>query len=69
LAAPHVRTYEGGAEQTFLSSIVFRASYFHNEFGRADRVRRPDLIPELLPGLTRPQQQQLEQILQADLRL
>ena len=37
LAAPAVRTYEGGVEQAFLSQhILFRASYFHN------RVRTRD---------------------------
>ena len=35
--APQDRTYEGGVEQTFFNShILFRASYFHNEFGTAD---------------------------------
>ena len=35
LAAPQARTYEGGVEQSFLSQrLVFRASYFHNQFGR-----------------------------------
>ncbi len=35
LAAPTARTYEGGVEQSFLSErIIFRASYFHNQFGR-----------------------------------
>ena len=35
LAAPTARTYEGGVEQAFLSErIIFRASYFHNQFGR-----------------------------------
>lgn len=35
LAAPTARTYEGGMEQTFLSNrIVFRTTYFHNQFGK-----------------------------------
>ncbi|MGA2571795.1 MAG: TonB-dependent receptor plug domain-containing protein, partial [Terracidiphilus sp.] len=35
LAAPTTRTWEGGVEQAFLSQhIVFRASYFHNQFGK-----------------------------------
>lgn len=35
LAAPTVRTYEGGVEQSFYSDrIVFHASYFHNQFGK-----------------------------------
>lgn len=65
LSAPTVRTYEGGAEQSFLSEhIIFRASYFHNEFGRQIEDVGLDLVPELLPSLTLTQQQQLEQILQ-----
>ena len=67
LTAPAVRTYEGGVEQAFLSQhILFRASYFHNQFGREIEYVGLDLIPELLPNLTAAQQQQLEQILQAN---
>lgn len=67
LSAPAVRTYEGGVEQAFLSQhILFRASYFHNQFGREIEYVGLDLIPELLPNLTAAQQQQLEQILQAN---
>lgn len=67
LASPQARTYEGGFEQSFLSEhIIFRASYFHNEFGREIEGVGLDLIPALLPNLTAAQQQQLEQILQAN---
>jgi vitamin B12 transporter len=67
IGAPQDRTYEGGVEQTFLSDhILFRASYFHNEFGRQIEYVGLDLIPELLPNLTTAQQQQLEQVLQAN---
>ena len=67
LAAPEARTYEGGVEQTFLSDhILFRASYFHNEFGRQIEYVGLDLIPELLPNLTPAQQQALESVLQAN---
>jgi iron complex outermembrane receptor protein/vitamin B12 transporter len=67
LAAPAVRTYEGGAEQSFLSGhIVFTASYFHNQFGREIESVGLDLIPQLLPNLTAAQQQQLESVLQAN---
>ena len=67
LAAPEARTYEGGVEQTFLSShIHFRASYFHNEFGKQIEFVGLDLVPALLPNLTAAQQQQLEQTLQAN---
>jgi iron complex outermembrane receptor protein/vitamin B12 transporter len=67
LAAPTMRTYEGGVEQAFLSQhIVFKASYFHNEFGKEIEYVGLDLVPALLPNLTPTQQQQLEQILQAN---
>jgi len=64
LAAPTTRTYEGGVEQLFLSEhIVFRASYFHNEFGKQIEYVGLDLIPKLLPNLTPAQQQALEMVL------
>jgi len=67
LAAPYVRTYEGGIEQSFLSGhIIFSTSYFHNQFGREIEYVGLDLIPELLPNLTPAQQQQLASILQAN---
>jgi iron complex outermembrane receptor protein/vitamin B12 transporter len=67
LAAPTMRTYEGGIEQAFLSQhIIFKASYFHNEFGKEIEYVGLDLVPALLPNLTPAQQQQLEQILQAN---
>ena len=67
IGAPEDRTYEGGVEQTFLSShLLFRASYFHNEFGRQIEYVGLDLIPELLPNLTPAQQTQLETTLQDD---
>lgn len=67
LAAPYVRTYEGGVEQSFLSGhIIFSTSYFHNQFGREIEYVGLDLIPELLPNLTPAQQQQLISILQAN---
>jgi vitamin B12 transporter len=67
IGAPEDRTYEGGVEQTFLSDhILFRASYFHNEFGKQIEFVGLDLIPELVPNLSSAQQQQLEQVLQAN---
>ncbi|HEY1903188.1 MAG TPA: TonB-dependent receptor [Terracidiphilus sp.] len=67
LAAPSTRTYEGGLEQAFFSErLVFRASFFHNEFGRQIEYVGLDLIPQLLPNLTPAQQGQLEQFLQAN---
>jgi iron complex outermembrane receptor protein/vitamin B12 transporter len=67
LAAPTMRTYEGGVEQAFLSQhVVFRTSYFHNEFGKEIEYVGLDLIPALLPNLTPTQQATLEGILQAN---
>jgi iron complex outermembrane receptor protein/vitamin B12 transporter len=67
LAAPTTRTYEGGVEQAFFSErLVFRASYFHNEFGREIEYVGLDLVPELLPNLTAAQQQELENFLQTN---
>lgn len=64
LGAPTNRTYEGGAEQAFLSQrIVVRASYFHNQLGRQIEYVGIDLIPLLLPNLTPSDQNQLEQFL------
>jgi vitamin B12 transporter len=64
LAAPTARTYEGGVEQTFLSEhILFRASYFHNEFGKQVEYVDKLLIPHLLLNLTAAQQQQLAAVL------
>ena len=60
LAAPTARTYEGGIEQAFLSQhILFRATYFHNEFGRQLEYVDKFLLPGLLPNLTTDQQLQL----------
>jgi iron complex outermembrane receptor protein/vitamin B12 transporter len=67
LAAPTTRTYEGGVEQAFLSDhLTFRASYFHNEFGKEIEYVGLDLIPELLPNLTPAEQTQLENFLQTN---
>ena len=67
ISAPQDRTYEGGVEQSFFGQhIVFRSSYFHNEFGKQIEYVGLDLIPELLPNLTPARQMQLEDILQAN---
>ncbi len=67
IAAPATRTYEGGVEQAFFSQrLVFRTSFFHNEFGRQIEYVGLDLIPELLPNLTPAQQNQLAQFLEAN---
>jgi iron complex outermembrane receptor protein/vitamin B12 transporter len=66
LAAPDIRTYEGGFEQSFFSQrLVFTSRFFHNEFGRQIEYVGLDLVPELLPSLTAAQQKLLEQFLQA----
>ncbi|HEY1805860.1 MAG TPA: TonB-dependent receptor plug domain-containing protein [Terracidiphilus sp.] len=67
IGAPQNRTYEGGVEQSFFSQhLIFRSSYFHNEFGRQIEYVGVDLIPELLPNLTATQQTALETTLQND---
>jgi iron complex outermembrane receptor protein/vitamin B12 transporter len=67
VGAPYARTYEGGVEQAFFGErLVFRTSFFHNEFGRQIEYVGLDLIPELLPNLTPVQQNQLEQFLQTN---
>ncbi len=70
LAAPAMRTYEGGVEQSFFSQhIIFKSSYFHNEFGKEIEYVGLDLVPALLPNLTPAQQQQLEANPAGQLRL
>ncbi|HEY6488041.1 MAG: TonB-dependent receptor plug domain-containing protein [Terracidiphilus sp.] len=67
LSAPTERTYEGGVEQAFFSRrLIFRTTFFHNEFGRQVEYVGLNLIPELLPNLSSAQQNQLEQFLQAN---
>ncbi|MFY9852401.1 MAG: TonB-dependent receptor [Terracidiphilus sp.] len=53
LAEPTTRSYEGGVSQAFLRErIIFRSSYFHNEFGREiESVPAPFLLT-LFPSLT-----------------
>jgi iron complex outermembrane receptor protein/vitamin B12 transporter len=67
IQAPTTRTWEGGGEQAFWGQrIIFRASYFHNEFGRAIEGVGAGLVPLLLPNLTTQQQQVLEATLQSE---
>jgi iron complex outermembrane receptor protein/vitamin B12 transporter len=64
LSAPTVRTYEGGLEQGFFKDrILFRASYFHNQFGREIEYVGGALLPNLIPGLTAAQKLSLEHAL------
>jgi iron complex outermembrane receptor protein/vitamin B12 transporter len=66
IEGPTTRTWEGGGEQAFWGQrILFRANYFHNEFGRAIEGVGAALVPTLLPNLTTQQQQSLEAILQS----
>ena len=61
IQAPATRTWEGGGEQAFWSQrIIFRATYFHNEFGRAIESVGVGLVPTLLPSLTSAEQVALE---------
>jgi len=61
LAAPATRSYEGGLEQTFFSSrLIFRANYFHNQFGREiESVGAQYLVNVVETSLTPSQKQQL----------
>lgn len=60
LAAPTTRSYEGGVTQSFFSDrLVFRTTYFHNQFGREIESVGARLIPGLIPGLTTAQQTEL----------
>ena len=64
LAAPAVRMYEGGLAQSFLSErIAFRATYFHNQFGREIEYVGGKLLPNVIPGLTPDRKMQLENAL------
>ena len=50
--APTTRTYEGGIAQSFLSDhILFRTTYFHNQFGKEIESVGAKLVPDIL-GLT-----------------
>ncbi len=67
IGAPQSRTYEAGMEQMFWSEhIVFRTSYFHNQFGNEIEGVGLNLVPQLLPGLSAAQQEQLEATLTQD---
>jgi iron complex outermembrane receptor protein/vitamin B12 transporter len=60
LAAPTARTYEGGMEQGFFSDrLIVRASYFHNQFGREIEYVGGRLLPNVIPGLSATEQQEL----------
>ncbi len=64
LSPPSTRTYEGGVEQAFLTDhILFKATYFHNEFGRQIEYVGAHLLPSILTTLTPEQQQELIDVL------
>jgi iron complex outermembrane receptor protein/vitamin B12 transporter len=65
IQAPTTRTWEIGGGQAFWSQrIVFRANYFHNEFGRAIEGVGAGLVPALFPNLTTQEQQSLQAAIQ-----
>jgi iron complex outermembrane receptor protein/vitamin B12 transporter len=67
IEGPTTRTWEGGGEQAFWGQhIVFHASYFHNEFGRAIEPVGADLVPALLPNLSAANQDALESFLKSN---
>jgi len=67
IGAPTSRTYEGGLAQSFFSEhLIFKTSFFHNQFGRQIEYVGLNLIPQLLPNLPSDQQIKLEQLLQAN---
>jgi len=60
LAAPATRSYEGGVEQTFFSNrLIFRANYFHNQFGREIESVGAKLLVSLLTNLSPTEKQEL----------
>jgi len=67
LQAPRrVPTRAAASKPSSANGSSSAASFFHNEFGRQIEYVGLDLIPQLIPGLTPGQQNQLEQTLQAD---
>jgi vitamin B12 transporter len=66
LSAPTTRTYEAGIEQAFLDKhLTFRASYFHNEFGRELESLSTSYISLLFPNTTPAQLQVLKSVFSA----
>lgn len=67
IEAEESRTYDGGIEQSFFNEhLQFRATYFHNEFGRQIEYVGANLVPQLLPQLSPAQQQALESFLESE---
>lgn len=66
IGAEHSRSYDGGVEQSFFSErMLFRVTYFHNEFSNQIESVPPSALAQLLPDLPPDQLQQLIQLLQA----
>ena len=60
------RSYDGGVEQSFFSErLLFRVTYFHNEFGNQIESVPPAALTQLLPNLPPDQLQQLIALLNA----
>lgn len=66
IGAETSRSYDGGVEQSFFSErMLFRVTYFHNEFGNQIESVPPSALGQLLPNLPPDQLQQLIALLQA----
>ncbi|HMD21057.1 MAG TPA: TonB-dependent receptor [Alloacidobacterium sp.] len=60
------RSYDGGGEQSFFSErLLFRVTYFHNEFKNQIESVPPAALTQLLPNLPPDQLQQLIALLNA----
>jgi iron complex outermembrane receptor protein/vitamin B12 transporter len=67
IGAERDRTYDGGVEQSLLNEkMLFRVTYFHNEFGDQIEYIDPYAVPQLLPNLTSAEQQALIAFLEYD---
>jgi iron complex outermembrane receptor protein/vitamin B12 transporter len=64
LAAPTTRSYEAGVEQAFLGQhLIFRTSYFHNQFGKELEPVSPSYLNLLFPNYTASQLSTLKSII------
>jgi iron complex outermembrane receptor protein/vitamin B12 transporter len=67
LAASTTRSYEGGLSQGFFSDrLIFRASYFHNQFGKEIEAVPAHLLPTIFSYLTADQKASLIKALGPD---
>jgi vitamin B12 transporter len=66
IGAERSRSYDGGVEQSLFSErLLFRVTYFHNEFGNQIESVPPAAMGQLLPNLPPAQLQQLIALLNA----